>query len=406
MLRWAAAAGALALLGSPAALFAQDSRTATLEQRRREKAAELRPYAPGRIERALLYMERENPLKKFAPRNGFFVQYGYAGKPIGSGIGASAGFRHDLLDRRARVLADAGGTWRHYSIVRGDFSLPYLAHDRVELGVEVSDWHNPQEDFFGLGMGSREGDRVNFLFDRRELQGRAVVMPVPGLRAGARFGRMDISVGAGRDPRYPSIERHFSDADAPGLAAQPNFSYGELFAAMDHRDQPGNPSAGGFYGVTWRRYSDRDFDRYSFRLLDADLQQFLPMLDKKRVIALRARLTAATADAGQVTPFYFRPTLGGGDSLRSVRDFRFRDNSALLLSAEYRWEAFSGLDMALFADGGTVAARTKDIDLADLEHAFGVGFRFNTFRSVFLRLDVGLFGVEAPRLYIKFNKAF
>lgn len=406
MLRRTAAIAALALITSPAFLSAQDSRTASLEQQRREKAAQLRSYQPGKIEKALLFIEREDPLRKIAPRNGFFVRYGYAGKPIGSGIGASAGFRHDLFERRARVLAQAGATWRRYRMVRGDFSLPYLAGDRVELGIEASDWHNPQEDFFGLGASSSKSDRVSFLFDRRELQARAVVRPHRGLQAGVRFGRMDVSVGPGRDPRFPSIERRFGEADAPGLSEQPDFSYGELFAAMDHRDQPGNPRAGGYYGVTWRQYSDRDFGRYSFRVLDTDVQHFLPIFDKKRVVALRGRLMTTTADAGQLTPFYFRPTVGGSDTLRSVRDFRFRDNNALAINVEYRWEAFSGLDMALFADGGKVAARAADLDLGDLEHAYGIGFRFNTHRSVFLRLDVGIFGAETPRLFVKFNKVF
>ena len=175
---------------------------------------------------------------------------------------------------------------------------------------------------------------------------------------------------------------------------------------MDRRDQPGNPRDGGYYGITWRRYSDLDFEKYSFHVLDADLQQFFPIFDKKRVFAFRGRVVATGAGAGQVVPFYFRPTLGGSDSLRSVRDYRFRDNNVLDMNVEYRWEAFSGLDMALFADFGKVAPRARDLDLVDLEHAYGVGFRFNTYRSVFLRLDVAIAGAETPRMFIKFSKAF
>ncbi len=406
MSRWAAAVVALTCLVHPRLAFTQDSRIASLEQQRQKKAAALKRYVPGRIEKALLYVERENPLRKIAPYNGFFVRYGYQSKPVGSGIGASAGFRHDLFDRRARVLVEGGGTWRGYWMTRGDFSLPYLADDRIELGVELSKWHNPEEDFFGLGVTSLESDRVNYLFDRREAQGRAIARPFDGFSAGGRLGYMNVDVGPGTDTRFPSIEQRFDNSEAPGLIAQPNYLYGELFAAMDHRDQPGNPRAGGYYALVWRRYADQDFDRYSFRFLDADLQHFVPFFDKKRVFALRAHLMDASPGDGQVTPFYFRPTVGGADSLRSVRDYRFRDNSAFIVNLEYRWEAFSGLDMALFADGATVAARAADLALGDLEHALGIGFRFNTFRSVFLRVDAGLFGTEAPKLYIRFNKVF
>ena len=406
MLRWTTRAAFAIVLATPAATYAQDSRTATLEKLRAEKAAAVQPYRPGKIEKALLFIEREDPLRKIAPHNGFFVEYGYSGRPVGSGIGASVGYRHDLFDRRARVDVEAGATLRRYRMVRADFSLPSLAAGRLELGVEGIDRHNPQEDFYGLGAASLDSNRVSFLFDHRTVEGRAVVKPGGGLRAGVRFGRANTAVGGGRDARFPSIEELFDDATAAGLARQPDFSYQDLFATLDRRDQPGNPRAGGYVGVNWRHYSDRDFDRYSFRVLDADLQHFFPIFDKKRVFALRGRMIATTAGAGQLVPFYFQPTLGGSDSLRSVRDYRFRDKNVLALNAEYRWEAFSGLDMALFTDFGKVASRTEDLNLRSLERAYGIGFRFNTYRSVFLRIDVALAGLDTPRLFIKFSKAF
>lgn len=407
MLRRTARAAAFAIaLASPAGTFAQDSRAASLEKLRAEKAAAVQPYQPGKIEKALLFVEREDPLRKIAPHDGFYVEYGYSGKPVGSGIGASVGYRHDLFDRRARMVVEGGATTRRYRMVRADFSLPSLAAGRFELGVEGIDRHHPQEDFYGLGAASLDSNRVSFLFDLRTIEGRAVVKPGRGVRAGVRFGRANTAVGGGRDVRFPSIEELFDDASAAGLARQPDFSYEDLFATIDRRDQPGNPRAGGFAGAMWRRYSDLNFDRYSFRVLDADLQHFFPIFDKKRVFALRGHMIATTAGAGQLVPFYFQPTLGGSDSLRSVRDYRFRDNAVLALNAEYRWEAFSGLDMALFTDFGKVASRAADLNLRGLEHAYGIGFRFNTHRSVFLRLDVALAGVDTPRLFIKFSKAF
>ena len=403
--RIAGAALAVAL-ATPGAVMAQDSRAASLEKLRADKAAALQPYEPGALERALLFVEREDPLGKIAPHNGFFVKYGYTGKPVGSGIGAGVGYRHDLFERQARVAVELGGTWRRYRMIRGDFSLPRLAGGRLELGVTGIDRHDPQEDFYGLGPASAKGDRVSFLFDRREFQGRAVVNPGGGFHIGVRTGRVAAQLGAGSDRRFPSIEERFSDAGAPGLTSQPDFSYNDLFAVFDRRDQPGNPRAGGLYGFTWRRYSDQDFDRYGFRLFEADLQHFFPIFDKKRVFAVRGRVVTTSADPGQVVPFYFRPTLGGSDSLRSVSDYRFRDTNMLAVNVEYRWEAFSGLDMALFTDFGKVASSRRELDFDNLEHAHGVGFRFNTYKDVFLRVDLALAGAEAPRLFFKFSKAF
>ena len=66
---------------------------------------------------------------------------------------------------------------------------------------------------------------------------------------------------------------------------------------------------------------------------------------------------ASTSDqaTGQQVPFYLMPTLGGNDSLRGFRDYRFRGPHALLLQGEYRFEIWSGLDGALFYDAGKVA---------------------------------------------------
>src|SRR5690349_1473379 len=126
----------LALCAAP--LFAQTTRVETLEQQRAAKAADLREYSPGRLEKWLLRGEQNDLLARIAPRNGFFVRYGYPEKPVGAGIGLGGGYRHDLFDRRARVVAEAGYTLRHYSLLRGDFSLPYLARERAEVGVEVA----------------------------------------------------------------------------------------------------------------------------------------------------------------------------------------------------------------------------------------------------------------------------
>src|SRR5689334_14342812 len=115
---------------SPGAVLAQTTRAETLERERAEKAARLEPYKPGRLEKMALDAEEGKLRRLIAPHNGFFVEYGYTYKPIGSGIGFGGGFRHDLFDRRARVVFEAGETFRRYLMARADFSLPRLAGER------------------------------------------------------------------------------------------------------------------------------------------------------------------------------------------------------------------------------------------------------------------------------------
>jgi Omp85 superfamily domain len=384
---------------------AQDTRAAQLEQQRAEKARSLEPYKPGRLEKILLMVDSGLP-SRIAPHNGFFAEYGYSYRPLGAGIGFGGGWRHDLFGRRARVELETGWTIKNYYLVRGDVSLPYLANDRFEVGVEGTYHHHPQEDFYGLGPSSSEDDRVNYLLDTRRLEGRAIVRPRPWLRLGTRIGRMSPDVGSGTDSAFPSIELQFSDAAAPGLAVQPDFTYGDLFGEVDYRDEPGNPRAGGRYVLNVRRTSDADFDQYSFRTVDALFQQFIPIFDKKRVFAVQARVIASSADEGHQVPFYFKPTVGGSVSVRSFNDYRFRDDNVMFINAEYRWEAFGVLDMALFTDWGKAAAKAGDLDFSDMKKAYGIGFRFNTAKTVFFRFDIATGGGEGIHYHVKYSKLF
>jgi outer membrane protein assembly factor BamA len=400
---WIAIALAIGVL-SPATAAGQETRAELLAQQRAEKAARVEAYEPGAIEKLLLDFEEDNPLTRIAPHNGFFVEYGYEHKVTGSGLGIGAGFRHDLFDRTARVVLEGGITYKNYQMLRADVSLPYFADERVEIGGEVVYRHHPEEDFFGIGSESLLTDRVNYLLDSREYQGRALVRPRPWLEFGVRAGRLNPSLGSGRDAGYPSIEERFTDALAPGLALQPDFNYAELSGTVDYRDEPGNARSGGLYRFAWRRYNDVDVDRYGFGLADVTVQQFLPIFDKKRVIAAQWRLVSASAADDQAVPFYLKPTVGGGSSIRSLRDFRFRDDHVMFFNVEYRWEAFAPLDMALFTDWGKTAPSFGELDFGDMKHAYGIGFRFSTANAVFLRFDIATGGGEGTRYIFKFSK--
>jgi outer membrane protein assembly factor BamA len=390
----------------PTVLLAQDTRAGSLEEQRAEKAKSLTPYKPGKLEKWMLWYEDIDPLTKLAPHDGFYLQYGFRWKPVGGGLGVGGGWRHDLFHRNARLALGAGISTRNYQMLMADVSLPYLLENRLEVGGYVVYRHNPQEDFWGLGNDSLEDNRVSFLVDYTDFQGRVIARPVPWFEAGLRAGHMDGTIGSGTDGRFPSIEELFTNETAPGLTDPQDFDYIELSGAIDYRDQDDNARAGGYYGLTWREHSDTASDRYSFRAVDLLLQQFFPIFDKKRVFAVQARLQATATDEGQEVPFYFKPTLGGSTSHRGFNDYRFRDDSVVYINAEYRWEAFSGLDMALFSDWGTVAPNIGRLKMTDLKNAYGIGFRFNTFRSVWYRIDIGFGGGEGVKAFFKFSKAF
>jgi outer membrane protein assembly factor BamA len=384
----------------------QNTRSALLERQRAEKAKELKPYEPTKLETWVTRAEEGRLRRMIAPHNGFFAEYGYTHRPVGAGIGFGGGWRHDLFDRQARVVLEGGATLRSYYMVRADFSLPRLADERVELGVEGVYRYQPQDDFYGLGPDTLEEMRVNYLYEGSEVQGRAILKPRTWLQLGTRAGSLTNSVDSGKDDRFPSIEGSFDDSAAPGLLVQPDYFYGEGFAEVDYRDQPGNARSGGYYVVSWRAYNDSDLDRYSFHEFNAHARQFFPIFDKKRVFALQTQLLSTTPRSGHEVPFFMQPTLGGSHALRGLKDYRFRDRSIFYVNVEYRWEAFAALDMALFTDLGTVAPRVSDLDFGALKRSYGIGLRFNTPGSVFYRVDVATGAGEGWHIHLKFSNAF
>src|SRR5689334_20948044 len=100
---------------------AQETRAGTLQRQRAEKAKKLEPYRPTRLEKLVMDAEEGKIRRMITPYNGFYAEYGYTDKPVGSGIGVGGGFRHDLFGRRARIDLEAGTSFRRYWLLRGDF---------------------------------------------------------------------------------------------------------------------------------------------------------------------------------------------------------------------------------------------------------------------------------------------
>jgi hypothetical protein len=96
-----------------------------------------------------------------------------------------------------------------------------------------------------------------------------------------------------------------------------------------------------------------------------------------RVFLLRARAAMVEALSSAAVPFDERIIPSGMDEMRGFPTGRWRGDSGLVGSAEYRWYIAARLDATLFADVGTVAGpRFSNIDWSRWLPSFGLGFRF------------------------------
>ena len=383
----------------------EESRAAEIEAQQDAKAASVKPDLPNKIERGLIEFERRALLDRISEGiGGFRARVG--GLVPGSGFAMGPEYRRtDLAGGSVTIRASAVTSFKAYR--KFDFQIALPKIDGGRFFAEFNGVHHdyPGLSYYGSGPDSRKTGRTDFRLEDTAFDLTLGVRPVRHFTAGASAGYLLNNIGPGTDSRYASTELVYAPAQSPGIDHQVNFLRTGGFVQYDWRDNPGGPRRGGNYFAQFGDYRDRTLGLADFRRLDIEGQQYFSLLNQRRVIALRARSALTFHDSSQPIPFYMQPTLGGSEDLRGYRPFRFHDDNLFVANAEYRWEVFSGLDMALFADAGKVFARRSQFDLAHLETDLGFGFRFNVRNQTFLRLDVG-FSHEGFQVWVKFNKVF
>jgi hypothetical protein len=384
--------GLLGLVPSPAA--GQQTRADEIAQQQTEKSARLTPNAPGRTERALDWFE-----DYFTNPNTVYLTFG--------GVYPSAGFAPGIAVRRAvgHARLNVGGAYslRSYKLAHTSLGFPELAGNRLEVETRARWTDATQVPFYGLGDGSLKDGRVNYGLRSLDVGASATYKPASWYRLGGAIAARRYEDREGVGTR-PSIETLHTSRTAPGLFSDARYTQATVSTAIDWRESAGYTRSGGLYSIALNDFRDSE-DRGSFRRLDVDLRQNVPLLKEHWVLAFRALMQTTDVDNGQAVPYYLLPSLGGAHSLRGYSDFRFQDKHLLLLGAEYRWVPSRILDMAIFVDGGKVAAQRRDLDLNGLKTTYGIGVRFHGPTFTPLRLDLAR-GDEGIRAHITGGLSF
>lgn len=382
--------------------FEPKTRIEAIEAERAVVAAHVQPDTKDKAERVFDRIEDITD-RIFGSTSGFRPVIG--GLVTGSGFAAGVEyFRPDLANGNIVFRSSARGSFRLYELIDAELAFPHLARDRMFASFSTAYRNFPTLHYYGPGPRSSKNGRSNYRLEDATFDGRFGVRATRHLTLGGTAGFLKINIGPGTDERYASTERLYSPAQAPGIDRQADFLRAGPFLQFDYRDFPGAPHKGGNYTVSYIHYDDRTLGAHSHRKLSAEAQQYIPFFNQKRTIALRAKTELSYRNTNQVIPFYLQPVLGGSDDLRGFRPFRFYDNNLLVTNLEYRWEVNTGLDMAVFGDAGKVFHRHAQLNFADMETSAGIGLRFKSRRSVFMRWDVG-FSREGFQLWIKFNSA-
>ena len=396
---------ALAALAPPAAgqtPAEPQTRAEQLQREREDKQRNAKAYEENGLERAMDLVEgRIVPLLN---RDGVYAKFGSL--TTGSGFAYGGGYRdRSLVKGRGSLDLWAAGSLKKYWALEARARYPLGPRDRVSVEGYVRKYDYPQEDFYGLGPDSLRSNRTTFDIHGQYVGGQLLVQPIRRLTFGGGVEYLWPTTERGRNRRLPSIEDLFDDASAPGLQAEHEFVRTLGHVTFDYR-QPLNARKGGYYRVDVSHYDNQRDQSLDFNRVDVELRQFVSFLAERRVLAGRIRVSTTDVGETERVPFFLLPTLGGNDTLRGFRAYRFRGQHSILLQGEYRWEIWSAFDAAIFYDAGKVAVRREDLNFKSLEHDYGIGFRFNTDNGIVMRVDAAFGSADGKHLHIVFGGIF
>jgi len=335
---------------------------------------------------------------------------------VGPGGGWGAGIGYDApVPRPWHGGAKAIYTTNSYYVAEA-----YAGYDgrRGELEIFGRGRDMTRLDYFGPGPSSNLFDRTNFRLRDPVVGGHGKFRVSPSLAVGGRLEQLWPDVRAGRAPSIRSIEERFTEALAPGLAAQPRF--GRYQASLD-LDLPAGAGDAFYQGtrsrLTYALYDGQDVPGYDFRRSDIEVKQTFASFIAHHRLTLSGWMSTSMTSNGQEVPFYLQPTLGGKSAIRSVhedrlgsdgtdatlrgyRNLRFRDRHLLLLQAEYRLPLWGPIDATVFADAGKVTGQRSDLDLTDLRRDFGFSLSVMKGWATAARVDVGFGSGEGTRVFL------
>jgi outer membrane protein assembly factor BamA len=377
------------------------SRAEQIEQEQSAKAQTLSPDVPTPFEQHFDTGEK-NARRIF---QGYRLHLQLGGLSVPSGFAVGPVLTWQNATDTVRWNSSAVGSVRKYYSVGTGVELPRFSGRNIDVTLSAGHRDMPQLDFYGVGPNSLKSNRTDY---RREDTRLAfgVTWPVSThVKPRCDAEQLFLNIGPGTSDSVTSTQLEFGPLQAPGIDHQTNYAIAGCGLQFDFRDLPENPHKGTYLQLGYHGFAAEQNKVFSFSRASGAIEQYIPFFNEKRVIALHAAADLSFHNRDQVVPFYMQPTLGGFSDLRGFRFLRFYDQNAAFANAEYRWEIFTGFDMAIFADAGEVFPRPSQFSLSHVKSDMGFGLRFNNQRNLVMRIDTG-FSKEGFQVWVSFNKVF
>jgi hypothetical protein len=287
---------------------------------------------------------------------------------------------------RARLSLAHAATLRHYHDTRITLAGPLGA-------TEYQNQWRPQDRFFGVGMGTSEGDRTDYATHIEELHSSVGYSwntregtGDPRTAVSAWFGRRDLATSRGREPGERSIQQVFPDEVAGTFDREVRHVVYGLRFVSDWRQ------GGPHWSKGWRILFDtRRYDRPSgwlslgtasrpgaqFTRTTLELETGRSFMRDPRTLRWMGRIVdvgiTSGADRMAVADL---PSLGGREGLAGFEPGRFHDRDQVLTRVSYLFPLVRRLEIDLHVESGGVFSdlwRTSRLDR--FQSSFGFALR-------------------------------
>jgi len=326
------------------------------------------------------------------PKSGFYPEV--SNMTTGAGwLSIGPGYRRYFhSDDSLLIDASAAVSWHLYTMGQARIERSQLANDHLAIGLQTMWQDATQVNFFGVGPDSLEADQTQYQLKSLYTVGYAKLTPNDSVTISEEVGwlgrpKFMEAGGTFRNNNDPFTRNEFPTVPGANLDVQPAFLTTETAVAADTRNHRGHPTSGFLYRGAVTTYNDRNAgSHFDFSFWEAEGMQIIPLAGPKWLLAVRGWTIYSWLRANDSIPLYLLPSIGGNNTLRSFKDYRFHDNNILLANIESRWALSQHIDGALFLDAGNVANQYSQLNFD--KTSVGGGLRLHTETTTFARLDV------------------
>lgn len=174
-----------------------------------------------------------------------------------------------------------------------------------------------------------------------------------------------------------------------------------LSLVWDSRDNTLASRSGTYFRITYRGIMIQD-EGDAYNSFAGEFRHFW----EPRPLLVFASMLYTRHTRGD-TPFYLKPTLGGGDYLRGYEENRFIGDSVALIQQDIRFPIWWRIGGSVFAATGRVADDASSLFEGQYHFGYGTGLRFfiNRDDNMVIRFDMA-WGNDTDTFYAGFGEAF